>query len=253
MTLCAGRRDALSNRAKVPLVSNELEHSDGGGSDESVAELVEQLGRDASRLALREAALGASRRVPEPRRVALGAAAVVVLVLAFIAAFALANWAAVSGLSSILPTWLAALVLAVCWLAVGTALLAALARRLGDAPSVVWWRMVGSDRPEALRRLEESRDEAEQALRDTFDRLSSAVVDAATGQVADAVDSLGDAAAEVGDEILDASEDFVDAIEEELPAGGAVGQVIDVVLFPGRLCLRIATTVLRGDSKATSN
>jgi hypothetical protein len=79
------------------------------------------------------------------------------------------------------------------------------------------------------------------------------VVDAATGQVADAVDSLEDAAAEVGDEILDASEDFVDAIEEELPAGGAVGQVIDVVLFPGRLCLRIATTVLRGDSKATSS
>jgi hypothetical protein len=165
----------------------------------------------------------------------------------FAAAFALANWAAVSGLSSVLPTWLAALVLAVWWLAVGTALLAALVRRMGDAPSVVWWRMVGTDRPEAIRRLEESRDEAEQALRGTFDRLSSALVHAAAGQVADAVDSLGDAAAEVGDEILDASEDFVDAIEE-LPAGGAVGQVIDVVLFPGRLCLRIATTVFRGDS-----
>ena len=233
-------------------MSNEPPHSDGYQSDESVAELAEQLGRDASRLALREAALGATRRVPEPRRVALGAAAVVVLVLAFTAAFALANWAAVNGLSSTLPTWLAALVLALCWLAVGIALLAALARRMGDAPSVVWWRMVGSDRPEALRGLEESRDEAEHALRDTFDRLSSAVVHSAVGEVEDVVDSLGNAAAEVGGEILDASEDIVEAIEAEFAAGGAVGQAIDVVLFPGRLCLRIATTVLRGDSKATS-
>ncbi len=234
-------------------MSDELEHSDGEDSDESVAELVEQLGRDASRLALREAALGASRRVPELRRVALGAAGVVLLVLAFTAAFALANWAAVSGLSSILPTWLAALVLAVCWLAVGTALLVALIRRMGDAPSILWWRMIGADRPEATRTLQESRDEAEQALRDTIELLAGAVAHAAAGQVADAVESLGDAAAEVGDEFLEASEDVVDAIEEQLPAGGAVGQVVDVVLFPGRLGLRIATTVLKGDSKATSS
>ena len=234
-------------------MSGEFEHSDGEDSDGSVAELVEQLGRDASRLALREAALGASRRVPELRQVALGAAGVVVLVLSFTAAFALANWAAVSGLSSILPTWLAALVLAVCWLAVGTALLVALVRRMGDAPGILWGRMIGADRPEGTRTLQESRDEAEQALRDTIERLAGAVAHAAARQVADAVESLGDAAAEVGDEFLEASEDVVDAIEEQLPAGGAVGQVVDVVLFPGRLGLRIATTVLRGDSKATSS
>lgn len=234
-------------------MSDELEHSDGEDSDESVAELVEQLWSDASRLKLCDAALVASRRVPEPRGGALAAAAVVVLVLAFTAAFALANWAAVSGLSSILPTWLAALALAVFWLAVGTALLVALVRRVGDSPIVVWWRMIGADRPEAIRTLQESRDEAEQALRDTFDRLSGAVAHAALGHVADAVESMGDVAADVGDELLEASEDVVDAIEEELPAGGAVGQVVDVVLFPGRLGLRIATTVLRGDSKPTSS
>jgi Putative Actinobacterial Holin-X, holin superfamily III len=234
-------------------VSDELEHSDGEDSDESVAELVEQLGRDASRLALHEAALGASQRVPEPRRVALGAAGVVALVLSFTAAFALANWAAVSGLSSILPTWLAALVLAVCWLAVGTALLVALLRRMGHAPGILWWRTIGADRPEAMRTLQESRDEAEQALRETIESLSGAVAHAAAGQVVDAVESLGDVAAEVGDAFLEASEDVVDAIEEQVPAGGAVGQVVDVVLFPGRLGLRIATTVLKGDSKATSS
>jgi hypothetical protein len=234
-------------------VSDELEHSDGEDSDESVAELVEQLGRDASRLALREAALGSSRRVPEPRRVALGAAALVVLVLAFAAAFALANWAAVSGLSAIVPSWLAALALAVCWLAVGTTLVAVLVRRMGDSRSVVWWRMVGADRREAVRALQESRDEAEQALRDTIDRLAEAVAHAALGEVEDAVDSLGEAAADAGDELLEASEDFVGAIEEQLPAGGSVGQVVDVVLFPGRLGLRIATTVLRGNSKPPSS
>ena len=237
-------------------MSVELEHSDSEDSEESedsedseesVAELVEQLGRDASRLALGEAALSASRRVPELRRVALGAAAVGVVVLAFTAAFALANWAAVSGLSSMLPTWLAALVLAACWLALGTALLVMLVRRIGDSKSVLSWRMIGSDRPEAMHRLQQSRDEAEQALRDTIDRLFGAVAHAALGEVGDAVDSVGEAAADIGDELLEASEGFVDAIGE-LPAGGAVGQVVDVVLFPGRLGLRIATTVLKGDS-----
>jgi len=234
-------------------VSDELEHSDGADSNESVAELVERLGRDASQLALHEAALGASRRVPELRRVALGVAGVVVLVLAFTAAFALANWAAVSGLSSILPTWLAALVLAVCWLAVGTALLVVLVHRMGDSPSVLWWQMIGADRPEAMRTLQESRENAEQALRDTIDRLAGALAHAAAGEFEDAVDSLGEVVADVGDELLVASEDAVDAIEEQLPAGGAVGQVVDVVLFPGRLGLRIATTVMRGNSKGTSN
>jgi len=32
-----------------------------------------------------------------------------------------------------------------------------------------------------------------------------------------------------------------------VPGGTAVGQIVDIVLFPGRLGLRVATTVLRGD------
>jgi hypothetical protein len=232
-------------------VSDELEHSDD--DDESVAELVEQLGRNASRLALHEAALSASQRVPELRRAALGGAAAVVLVLAFAAAFALANWAAVSGLSSLLPTWLAALVLAVGWLVVGIVLLVVLVTKLGHASGILWWRMIGADRREARRTLQESRDQAEQALRDTIDRLSGAIARAAAGRLADAVVPLGDAAVDMGEDVLEVSEDVVDAIEEQLPDGGAVGQVIDVVLFPGRLGLRIATTVLKGNSKDVSN
>jgi uncharacterized membrane-anchored protein YhcB (DUF1043 family) len=243
-------------------MSDEPVHSDGDpdehatdGEDEgeSVAELVEQLGRDASRLALHETALSASERVPELRRAALGGAAAAVVVLAFVAAFALANWAAVSGLSSVLPTWLAALVLALAWLVVGVALGTALLRRLGNASGIQWWRMLGSDRDEARRELQASRDQAEQELRDTIDRLTGAMALAAAGQLADAIAPLGDAAADVGEELLEASEDVVDLIEEQLPGGGAVGQMVDVVLYPGRLGLRVATTVLRGSPKDASD
>jgi hypothetical protein len=56
----------------------------------------------------------------------------------------------------------------------------------------------------------------------------------------------------VGEELLEASEDVVEVIEE-LPGGGAVGQMVDVVLYPGRLGLRVATTVLRGSPKEDSD
>src|SRR5438477_624710 len=146
---------------------DELEQADA--DDESISELVEQLGRETSRLALHEAALSASRRVPELRRAALGIAAAVVVVLAFAAAFGLANWAAVSGLSSVIPTWLAALLLAVFWLGVGTVLLATLLVRAGHASGIEWWRMAGANRDRAVNTLQASRDEAAQAVRDTIE------------------------------------------------------------------------------------
>ena len=85
-------------------------------------------------------------------------------------------------------------------------------------------------------------------MRDTIERLAGAIAAAVAGQVAEAVGSLADEAADMGEDLLEASEDFVDTIEEQLPGGGAVGQVIDVVLFPGRLGLRVATTVLKGSA-----
>ncbi len=227
-------------------MSEELEHSSDDGS---VSELVEQLGRDASRLALHEAALSASQRVPELRRAVFTVSAAIVAALAIGAAFALANWAAVSALSSVLPTWLAALVLAVAWLAVGMVLLGVLLHRAGHASGIEWWRMIGADRGEAVSMLQASRDEAEQALRETIERLSGALALAVAGQVAGAVGSLADEAAGLGEDLMEASEEFVETIEEQVPGGGAVGQVIDVVLFPGRLGLRVATTVLKGSAK----
>jgi hypothetical protein len=50
---------------------------------------------------------------------------------------------------------------------------------------------------------------------------------------------------EAGEDILEASDEMVEAIAEELPGGGVVNQMWDVVLMPGRLGLKVATTVLK--------
>ncbi len=128
-------------------MADEPERSDG--DEPSVAELAERLGRESSRLALHEAALSASQHVPELRRIVVGAAAVVTIVLAFLSAFALANWAVVAGLSSVLPGWLAALLVAAAWLIVGIVLVAIVRARLLRGSTGVWLRVLGDDRSAA--------------------------------------------------------------------------------------------------------
>jgi hypothetical protein len=233
-------------------MSDESDERAPGEDEESVGELVERLGRDASRLIACEAALSASRNVPELRRAALAAGAVVLAAFAFVAAFALANWAAVSGLSSVVSTWLAALLLAACWLVLGVVLLTTLLARMRHTAGADWWRLLGDDREQAVLTVQQSRDEAEEALRDTMERLTRAIAREAAGQIADAaIPFAGEAAAELGEELLEASEDVVEAIELQLPGGRAVGQMVDLVLYPGRLGIRVATTVLRGSSDET--
>ena len=219
------------------------ERSDG--DEPSLAELAEQLGRDSSRLALHEAALSASRHVPELRRIAVGTAAVVAIVLAFLSAFALANWAAVEGLSSVLPGWLAALLVAAAWLVVGIVLVAIVRARLLRGSTGVWLRVLGDDRSAAVVELETSRDEAEQAVRATLDGLGVAMAAAAVDQLADAIVPLAD---DIGEELLEATEDVVEAIAENVPGAGAIGEFVEIVLIPGRFGLRVVTTLFRGSS-----
>lgn len=224
---------------------DEVEPSDR--DEESVSELVERLGRDASRLIFYETALAGSQRIPELRRTARDVAAVIAVFLAFASAFALANWAAVSGLSSVLSGWLAALVLAAVWLVLGALVFAALLVRLGHVSGLMWWRMLGADRDAAGNPLQAPRDEAEEAVRDTLDRLSGAIAREAAGQIASAVMPMAGVAADVGEELLEASDEIVEVIEEQLPGGGTVRQVIDFVLLPGRFGLRVATTAFGRD------
>ena len=50
---------------------------------------------------------------------------------------------------------------------------------------------------------------------------------------------------EAGGDLLEVSDDVVEALADELPGGGVVNQIWDVVLMPGRFGVRVATTVLR--------
>jgi hypothetical protein len=225
-------------------MSDEPERSDGE-DEPSIAELAERVARDSGRLAAHEAALGASRHVPQLRRVAVGAGIGGAAVLALLTAFALANWAAVDGLSTIMPTWLAALALAAGWAVVGVVLAATLRARLRRGPTGVWIRVLGDDREDAVAELERSRDVAERDARASLDRFGEAVAAASAAQLADAVVPFADT---MGDELLEEAGEALDAVVEGVPGAGAIGQVVDIVLFPGRLGLRIATTVLRGGS-----
>jgi hypothetical protein len=67
--------------------------------------------------------------------------------------------------------------------------------------------------------------------------LASAAVPIAGGLASGVVDA--------GEDILEASDELVESIAEELPAGGVVSQVWDVVLMPGRFGVKVATTVLK--------
>jgi Putative Actinobacterial Holin-X, holin superfamily III len=212
---------------------------------EPVTELLVQLGRDVSALAFCEAQLAASRNMPEVRRAARDLAGAVVAAVAFVTAFAFANVAALWGLSNVLSGWLAALVLGAAWLAVAVVLLLALMVRAGHATGWKWWRVFSAGPEETMKDLEQARADAEQAVRDTLERLAPAItVEIATAAVPIAGDMAGDVV-EAGQDILESSDEIVEAIADDLPGGGVVNQMWDVVLMPGRFGLKVATTVLK--------
>jgi len=207
----------------------------------SATELLAELGRDLSVLGFLEAQLALSRNMPEVRRAARDLAGAFVAALAFLTAFVFANVALVLALATALPAWLAALVVALIWIVVGGAVTVALMVRAGRVTGWKWWRVFTAGPEEAGRDLEQARDEAAEAVRDTLERLAPAL----TVEIASAAIPLAGGVVETGEDILEAADDIVESIADDLPAGGVVNQVWDVVLMPGRLGLRVATTVLK--------
>jgi hypothetical protein len=222
------------------------EAADGPQDAPSVTELVEQLGRDLRELGTSEAELEAARNMPEVRRSARDIVGALVAVVAALAAFAFVNVAAMDGLSRVLASWLAALVLAAVWIAVGGVLFFGL---MGRARRWLLWIVLKAPPPKALQELERERDAAGEAARSTLERLGPALaVHIALAAVPKAGEVASDAASGVvdaGDSVLEASDDIVEEIAEKIPGGGAVNQVWDVVLMPGRFGIRVATTALR--------
>ena len=225
------------------------EHATAESDDEapSITELLIQLGRDVTALAFREAQLAASRNPREVRRAIRDIAAALIAALAFVTAFAFANVAALTALRTVMSRWLAALLLCAAWLALGSVLALGLSVRAGRVTGWRWWRVGRGGHQDGLARLERARDEAEEAVRGTLGKLTPAM----TVEIASAVapDSVGDVV-DVGGDLLEASDDIVEDLVEDLPAGSVVAGMWDVVLMPGRIGVKVATTVLRrGDSR----
>jgi hypothetical protein len=215
-----------------------------------VSARAEQVARAAAILSLRGAELAAARRAPELRPVARDLVGAVVLALAGITAFGFANWAAASALSTTMPDWAAALVLAAAWIAIGVLVAAVFLR--GGPLSRNWRRVVAPASADNLQEREEAVEQAGASLREAIDQFGEAVAQAAEQKIAAAVLPLAGGMVEVGEEMVEATDDLVekadeitDVIEERLPGGVVVNRVVDFVLVPGKFGIRIARSVMK--------
>jgi hypothetical protein len=229
--------ESLHDEAE-PEEEGDEEHDDAA----SVTELLEQLGRELSELGKSEAQLDAARNMPEVRESARDVAGALVVVAAALTAFAFLNVAALEALSNVLDAWLAALVIAAVWIAVGGVLLFGL---MGRARRWLLWLLLKEPSTKALDELEHERDAAAQAARRTLELLGPALL---MRVALAAVPDAGDVASGVvgaGDSVLDASDEIVAEFTEDIPGAGPVRQVWSVALMPGRLGIKVATTVLK--------
>jgi hypothetical protein len=201
-------------------------------AEESVSELLEQLGRRVAALAYYESRLAAARNKRELQQAGLGAVAGLGIAATFATAFVLANTAVLLALANVMDAWLAALVLAVSWAALATVLALAL-----------WIRVKRAADTEG-ETVAEARERAEQDVRATLGQLGPVI----TKEIALAAVPTAGGIAELGEDLVEGVDDIVDDLTEEIPGGGVVNQVWDVVMAPGRFGIRVATTVLkRGD------
>jgi hypothetical protein len=229
------------------------EDGDKKDEEETVSELVERLGRDATALTFYEAQLAASHRIPQVREALQGIIVVALIAIAFVTAFALANWAAASALSNVVPDWAAPLILAAVWTLVGLVLLAVVWRRTKDLREWKWVPVLMGGSPEPLREdLESAAEQARERLRDTLERLSGAAASGAASAMVPLAGGVADGVLDASGDILESTDDFIEGLTEDVPGGGVVNQVWDVVLLPGRFGVRVATTVLRRGGGSSS-
>jgi Putative Actinobacterial Holin-X, holin superfamily III len=214
---------------------------DEDGIVEPISDLVDHVGRKTGTLVVREVELAAARRTPAIRRAGRDVAIAAFATTSLVAAFALANWAAVVALADVLANWLAPLLLAAAWLALGVALVVALRHRYRGIAS---WT---ADHAELVRQRDRARDEAEAELRDAIEILAETVAASAEARIRDAVVPTADGVVDAGEDILDVADDLTDAIEEAVPGGGLVNGALDLALLPGRFGVRVARAVLVRD------
>jgi hypothetical protein len=234
-----------SESVPVAAMSAPARHDGNVGvavAEEPVSVLIEQAGRAAGLLAFREAQLAAVRHGPELRRAARDVAIVLGAVLAFLSAFALANWAVVRALSGPLPAWGALLLLAATWIVIGILLLVALRR--GDSVFAWWQRMLSADVGERTSGHSQARDVAERGMRESLERLGGGVGNQAALLASAAVVPVAGGVVTAGEHIIDQIDEITDDLGEAVPGGGAINWVADLALVPGRYFLGAARTAL---------
>jgi hypothetical protein len=218
------------------------EETEDGAAAPSLTELLEQLGRDLGELGVSEAQLEAARNMPEVRRAARDVTGTLIVVVTALTAFAFLNVAAMDGLSKVLATWIAALVLAAVWMIVAAVLLFGV---MGRARRWVSWVVLKPPSDAAVDELERDRNAAGAAALSTLERVGPALaVQIALAAVPDAGD-VASGVVEMGDNVLEVSDEIIEVVTEQIPGGSVVNQVWDVALMPGRLGIKVATTVLR--------
>jgi hypothetical protein len=227
-----------------------------GSEDEAREVLRRQLAdlrRQVAELAACEAQLAVAAHRRELRRLALDVAGPLAVALAFLTAFGLANAAAVLGLSTVVSVWAAALVLAAAWLLVGAALAVGVWLRGERGEGLPWWRALVGTSDEVMDEVRAARGRAAHAARATLEdaapeltkEAASAVAPVASAVAAGMATEMAGSVVDVGGALVEGSDDLVESVTEDLPGGGIVNQIWDVVLVPGRFGVRVATTVLR--------
>jgi uncharacterized membrane protein len=256
----AAADESISDRATVTardeaagdqLVSEDavVAETEDTPADQTVSERVEDVALAAGMVAFRGADVFAARRQPDVRRAFLDVASIAVVAVALLTAFAFANWALASALTSVVSDWFAAIILAAIWAAVAVLVAAFFFRGEREVRSLrrVLAKDVSDTLPERLAALEE----ANQTLRDRLDQLAEAIGAAAQERIAAAILPVAGGMVEVGedmvgatDEVIEAADEITDAIEEKVPGGVVVNRVVDFVLVPGKLGIRVARGAL---------
>jgi hypothetical protein len=136
---------------------------------DSAGELLGRLTLELSQLVRSDLELAAAERGRELRRLAVELAAVLAVAVASLLALIALSSAAAYALAELLPTWAAALVVAGGW----TALVVLLAQI--DHPRGLLRRLTAKGGEEQVARATRQREDAEQALRQTAERLERAV------------------------------------------------------------------------------
>src|SRR5262245_31804070 len=218
-----------------------------------VREGLADLRREVADLVRYESRLAVAAHRRSLMRRAVDVAGPLAVAFLLLTAFVLANAAAVYALSGVMASWAAALVLAGGWLVVAGVLALLIWIRGEHGHGVPWWRALAGGSDAELEDVRAARARTQTAIHETVERLAPAVPEEGVSAVAPiasevaagmAVEVAGDVVG-AGEDLLEGSDEVVESLTANLPGGGIVNLVWDVVLLPGRAVVRTATIVLR--------